>query len=218
MKRKTLLTRPLEAAVTRADAWLPAMGLSRKVALVQEAIGQLEERYADLLSSRERALRQLQADNARLKRRLREMSADKTMLQDIAQRRYSRPSQQRQIVDYLAARYGLNPRQARRLLGNPLRLLPTRARRNPEATWQLDLQGRAQLWIAEGYHQVNTVLQRESAAVGKRVAYRLYVREPLKLGRKLPGRLRSTSLKSIGWLKRMSSFASPRKKPPGSSE
>lgn len=199
MKRRRVLPEPLAAVLKRADALLPSAGLSHRVARVQDAVETIEQRYEALLSSRERALRQLRAENGRLRRRLRELSVEKAILQDVTRRRLPRSVQQRQIVDYIVERYGLEARQARRLLGQA-GILPPKSYAKAGSEWQLSLQDRAQLWVAQGYEQVNVVIQKQGWSVGRRLAYRVYIDEPRKQVQK---QVRKAVARPAGWLRRL---------------
>jgi putative transposase len=199
MKRRRVLPEPLAAAVKRADALLPAFALSRRLAGVQDAVEAMEQRYNALLSSRERAVRQLRAENGRLRQQLRELSVEKAILQDVTRRRLTRSLQQRQIIEYVTERYGLDARQAKRLLGHA-GILPLKSYAKPGREWRLSLQDRAQLWVVQSYEQVNGAIQKKGWLVGRRLAYRVYIEEPRKQAHK---QMRKAIAKQSGWFKRL---------------
>lgn len=200
MKRHLLLPGPLVAALERADKALPAAGLARRIAKVQAAVDAFEQRYEQILSSRERALRQLRAENRQLRRQLQETRLERTILQDVNRRLQLRSLQQRQVLEYLGRRYGLDARQARHLLGITRKLLPPNIDRKAGKQWQLSLQERTRIWMSMGVEQVNLVIQKQGWTVGRRLAYRVYVEEPR---RQLKKQARKAVTTPAAWLKRL---------------
>lgn len=200
MKRHLLLPGPLVAALERADKALPAAGLARRIAKVQAAVDAFEQRYEQILSSRERALRQLRAENRQLRRQLQETRLERAILQDVNRRLQLRSLQQRQVLEYLGRRYGLDARQARHLLGITRKLLPPNIDRKAGKQWQLSLQERTRIWMSMGVEQVNLVIQKQGWTVGRRLAYRVYVEEPR---RQLKKQARKAVTTPAAWLKRL---------------
>jgi putative transposase len=67
----------------QAEAGVPLAELLRRVGVSEQTFYRWKKQYAGLETDHVRQLKQLQEENARLKRLVAELSLDKTMLQDV---------------------------------------------------------------------------------------------------------------------------------------
>ena len=67
----------------QAELGVPVAELIRQVGITEQTLYRWKKQYKGLETDQVRQFKQLQDENARLKRRVAELSLDKTMLQDV---------------------------------------------------------------------------------------------------------------------------------------
>lgn len=83
----------------------------RKFGISEATFCNWRKRYAGLISSTVKRLRQFEEGNAKLKRILADLSPDKAMVQDVLQKALS-PARRRQLVDQMRAAWKVLVRKA----------------------------------------------------------------------------------------------------------
>jgi putative transposase len=91
MKRKQYSVEQIVVALKRAELGMPVADLIRQLGISEQTYYRWKKLYAGLESNQVRELKQLQDENARLKKLVAELSLDKAILQDIAQKKWPRP-------------------------------------------------------------------------------------------------------------------------------
>lgn len=86
MKRKRFAVEQIVAALKQAEAGLPVAELIRKVGITEQTYYRWKKAYGSLEVDQVRQLRQLQDENARLKKLVAELTLDKAMLQDVVKK------------------------------------------------------------------------------------------------------------------------------------
>ena len=71
------------AVLKQAELGVPVAELIRQVGITEQTLYRWKKQYKGLESDQVRQFKQLQEENARLKRLVAELSLDKTMLQDV---------------------------------------------------------------------------------------------------------------------------------------
>ena len=79
------------AVVKQAELGLPVADLIRQVGISEQTFYRWKKQYAGLQSDQVRELKQLQDENARLKKLVAELSLDKAILQDISSKKWPGP-------------------------------------------------------------------------------------------------------------------------------
>jgi putative transposase len=79
------------AVLKQAELGLPVAELTRQVGISEQTFYRWKKQYAGLQSDQVRELKQLQEENARLKRLVAELSLDKAILQDINAKKWPGP-------------------------------------------------------------------------------------------------------------------------------
>jgi putative transposase len=82
VKRKRFSVEQIVAVLKQAELGLPVAELTRQVGISEQTFYRWKKQYAGLQSDQVRELKQLQEENARLKRLVAELSLDKAILQD----------------------------------------------------------------------------------------------------------------------------------------
>ena len=86
MKRKRYSVEQIVAALAQHEAGVSVADLARKLGVAEQTIYRWKEKYAGLEASQVRELKQLQDENAKLKKLVAELSLDKAMLQDVVKK------------------------------------------------------------------------------------------------------------------------------------
>ena len=91
MKRKQYSIEQIVAVLKQAELGMPVADLVRQLGISEQTFYRWKKQYAGLESNQVRELKQLQDENARLKKLVAELSLDKAILQDIAVKKWPRP-------------------------------------------------------------------------------------------------------------------------------
>lgn len=83
MKRKRFSVEQIVAVVKQAELGVPVAELIRQIGITEQTLYRWKKQYKGLETDQVRQFKQLQDENARLKRLVAELSLDKTMLQDV---------------------------------------------------------------------------------------------------------------------------------------
>jgi len=79
------------AALKQVELGMPVADLIRKLGISEQTYYRWKKDYSGLESDQARAFKQLQEENARLKRLVAELSLDKAILQDVASKKWPGP-------------------------------------------------------------------------------------------------------------------------------
>ena len=83
MKRKRFSVEQIVAVLKQAEVGVPVAELIRKVGISEQTFYRWKKQYTGLEVDQVRQLKQLQEENARLKRLVADLTLDKVMLQDV---------------------------------------------------------------------------------------------------------------------------------------
>lgn len=83
MKKKRFSVEQIVAVLKEAELGTPAAELIRKVGISEQTFYRWKKVYGGLEPSQARRLKQLEEENAKLKRLVADLSLDKIMLQDV---------------------------------------------------------------------------------------------------------------------------------------
>jgi len=88
MKRKRFSVEQIAAVLKQAEVGVPVAELIRKIGISQQTFYRWKKQYTGLEVDQVRELKQLQEENARLKRLVADLTLDKTMLQDVLSKKF----------------------------------------------------------------------------------------------------------------------------------
>jgi len=83
VKRKRFSVEQIVAILKQAEVGVPVVEVCRQAGITEQTFYRWKKQYVGLEIDQVRQLKQLQEENARLKRLVAELSLDKTMLQDV---------------------------------------------------------------------------------------------------------------------------------------
>ncbi len=88
MKRKRFSVEQIVAVLKQAEMGAPVADLIRHLGMAEQTFDRWKRRYAGLESEQVREFKQLQDENAKLKRLVADLSLDKVMLQDVLAKKW----------------------------------------------------------------------------------------------------------------------------------
>jgi putative transposase len=88
MKKKRFSVEQIVGVLKQAEVGVPVAELIRKVGVSEQTFYRWKKQYVGLESDQVREMKQLQDENSRLKQLVAELSLDKTMLQDVLQKKW----------------------------------------------------------------------------------------------------------------------------------
>lgn len=91
MKRSRFSVEQIVAVLKQAELGMAIPDLIRKVGISEQPFYRWKKQYNGLQPDQARELKQLQEENARLKRLVADLSLDKAILQDVAQEKWGGP-------------------------------------------------------------------------------------------------------------------------------
>jgi len=86
MKRKRFSVEQIVAVLKQAELGMPVQDVIRQLGISEQTFYRWKKQYAGLQSDQVREFKQLQDENARLKKVVAELTLDKVILQDIVQK------------------------------------------------------------------------------------------------------------------------------------
>jgi putative transposase len=91
VKRKRFSVEQIVAALKQAELGMPVADLTRRLGISEVTYYRWKKQYAGMQSDQVRELKQLQDENARLKKLVADLSLDKAILQDINSKKWPGP-------------------------------------------------------------------------------------------------------------------------------
>jgi len=83
VKRSRFSVEQIVGMLKQAEVGVPVAGICRQAGITEQTFYRWKKQYVGLEVDQVRQLKQLQEENARLKKLVAELSLDKTMLQDV---------------------------------------------------------------------------------------------------------------------------------------
>ena len=91
MKRKRFSVEQIVAVLKQADLGMAVADLTRQVGISEQTFYRWKKQYAGMQSHQVRELKQLQEENARLKKLVAELSLDKAISKDVVSKKFPGP-------------------------------------------------------------------------------------------------------------------------------
>jgi putative transposase len=91
VKRSRFSVEQIVAVLKQVELGLPVADAIRQVGISEQTFYRWKKLYGGLQSDQVRELKQLQEENARLKRVVADLTLDKAMLQDVVQKKWPGP-------------------------------------------------------------------------------------------------------------------------------
>jgi putative transposase len=130
VRRKRFSVEQIVGVLKQVEVGVTVVEVCRQAGITEQTYYRWKKQYAGLETDHVRQLKQLQEENALLKRLVAELSLDKTMLQDVLAKKIVKPSRRRPVVGYLRGVYRVSQGRACRVARVPLSPFGTRALRS----------------------------------------------------------------------------------------
>jgi putative transposase len=91
VKKKRFSVEQIVAVLKQAELGMPVAEVIRRIGISEQTFYRWKKQYSGLQSDQVRELKQLQDENARLKKLVAELSLDKAILQDVATKNWRGP-------------------------------------------------------------------------------------------------------------------------------
>jgi putative transposase len=88
MKKKRFSIEQIVTVLKQAELGMPVADLIRQVGISEQTFYRWKKQYSGMQSDQVREFKQLQEENARLKKLVAELSLDKAILQDVASKKW----------------------------------------------------------------------------------------------------------------------------------
>ncbi|WP_395689326.1 IS3 family transposase [Caenimonas koreensis] len=175
MKKSRFTEEQIIGFLRQAEAGIPVKELCRKGGFSDQTFYNWRSKYAGMQVSEAKRLRELESENAKLKKLLAEAHLDIHALKGVFRGKALAPRARRAAIEAMVQQYDLSERRACRLVG-----LSRDCYRNPPVETQLNQQLSAQIVeIAHarrrfGYRRVHDMLRPQFPDVNHKRVYRLY--------------------------------------------
>jgi putative transposase len=91
MKRKRFSVEQIVAVLKQAELGMPVADVIRQTGISEQTFYRWKKQYAGMQTDQVRELKQLQDENARLKRVVADLTLDKAILQDVVSKKWTGP-------------------------------------------------------------------------------------------------------------------------------
>ncbi|MBA1154927.1 IS3 family transposase [Microvirga mediterraneensis] len=164
----------------------------RQIGVTEVTYYRWRSEYGGLKSDQVKRLKELEMENARLRRAVSDLTLEKLILKEAAFGKLLSPARRRACVRHVIARYGVSERLACRVLGqhrSTQRKIPKQP--EDEAALTADIIALATQYGRYGYRRITALLRDAGWLVNKKRVERIWRREGLKVPQKQPkkGRL-----------------------------
>jgi putative transposase len=154
---------------------LTVVDVCRKHGVVDSTYYRWRQRHEPGKVDNDRRYRELESENARLKKLVADLLLDKQMLQDIAKEKVVSPDQQRTAARYLGERYSVSQRRVCTVMGRSRSTLRYRRRqREDEPVLTKEIKRLARRHPRYGYRRVHALLTRAGWSVNVKRVRRLW--------------------------------------------
>ncbi|WP_099186369.1 IS3 family transposase [Sphingobium fuliginis] len=184
MKRTRFTEEQIIGILKEAEAGAKTADLARRYGVSEATIYNWKSKYGGLEVSEARRLKDLEGENAKLKRLLADTMLDNVALKDLLGKKVLTPAAQREAVSHLQACYGMSERRACRVIGADRGSVRYRSTRDDDADLREKLRELANQRRRFGYRRLHILLRREGVMINRKKTQRLYQEEGLAVRRR----------------------------------
>ncbi|MGB3722012.1 MAG: IS3 family transposase [Pacificimonas sp.] len=184
MKRTRFSEEQIIGVLKEAEAGAKTADLARRHGVSEATIYNWKAKYGGLEVSEARRLRELEGENAKLKRLLADTMLDNVALKDLLGKKVLTPAAQREAVAHLQACHGMSERRACRVIEADRKSVRYRSTRYDDADLREKLRELANQRRRFGYRRLHILLRREGVMINRKKTQRLYREEGLAVRRR----------------------------------
>ncbi|MCL6250235.1 IS3 family transposase [Altererythrobacter sp. KTW20L] len=184
MKRTRFTEEQIIGVLKESEAGAKTADLARRHGVSEATIYNWKSKYGGLEVSEARRLRELESENAKLKRLLADTMLDNVALKDLLGKKVLTPAAMREAVAHLQACHGMSERRACRVIDADRKSVRYRSTRDDDAGLREKLRELANQRRRFGYRRLHILLRREGVMINRKKTQRLYQEEGLAVRRR----------------------------------
>ncbi|WP_430448561.1 IS3 family transposase [Rhodophyticola sp.] len=184
MKRVRFSEEQIIGVLKEAEAGAKTADLARRHGVSEATIYNWKAKYGGLEVSEARRLRELESENARLKRLLADTMLDNVALKDLLFKKVVTPAAKREAAAHLQACHGMSERRACRVIDADRKSVRYRSIRDDDGALREKLRDLANQRRRFGYRRLHILLRREGVMINRKKTQRLYKEEGLAVRRR----------------------------------
>ncbi|MCL7959776.1 MAG: IS3 family transposase [marine benthic group bacterium] len=179
----------LRQAEVRSAEGARVAEIVRELGITEQTYYRWRKEYGGLKVSQAKRLKELEQENARLKRAVADLTLDKLILEEAAKGKLLSPERRRRCVMHVVKKFGASERRACRVLGQVRSTQRRQARKRPdEEALRTDVVKLASRYGRYGYRRVTALLRAEGWVVNHKRVERIWRQEGLRVPKKQPKR------------------------------
>ncbi|WP_188824042.1 IS3 family transposase, partial [Novosphingobium indicum] len=187
-KPEEIISKLREAEIVLAQGGTVA-DACRRIGVTEQSYYRWRKEYGGLKMDQARRMKDLEKENARLRRAVSDLTLDKLILQEAAPGKLLSPARRRRCIDHIRGMMAVSERRLCRVLGqhrSTQRKVPRGA--DDEAALTEDIIALARQYGRYGYRRVTALLRDAGWHVNRKRVERIWRREDLKVPQKQPKR------------------------------
>ena len=189
MKRKQFSEEQIIKILAECEAGATGREICRRHGISGQTFYRWKSKYGGMTVSEAKRLRELEAENRKLKQLLGEAHLDNAALKETVIKKLVRPAVKRQAVQHLVDRGLRSQRRAANLVGIHRSVVRHQSCRGPDTGLRERLKALATQYTRHGYETLHGMLKLEGLVINEKRTYRIYREENLQVRRKRRKRL-----------------------------